>query len=342
MMMRARQASLSITILLLAGCSSDKVVSPAPHVQKIAFTSERTGLRQAYVMAVSGGGLGRISHTNGQAYSPKWSPNGLRLAYWSTDYLGDNGMDIFTVAPDGSGEINLTKSPGIFDSQPSWSPDGTHLALSTNRDGNSEIYVMGADGSGAQRLTNDPASDYGPMWSPRGDWIAFTSSANETTDLYVMRPNGTGVKRLTRTPTVEYDPQWSPDGSSIAFWGGNIDSTQIYVVSPDSSTIQRVTNSPIPVQEPSWSPDGARIAYAADDGLHIVHRDGSNGAPIPGTSHFDHQPTWSPDGNTIAFVSTEPGNLEIYLIAPDGSGRQNLTQNLYEDKAPAWEPLRGH
>ncbi len=47
-----------------------------------------------------------------------------------------------------------------------WSPDGTKIAFNSDRDGNSEIYVMNADGSNPTRLTNNPDSDSNPSWSP--------------------------------------------------------------------------------------------------------------------------------------------------------------------------------
>jgi TolB protein len=49
---------------------------------------------------------------------------------------------------------------------PAWSPDGSRIAFLTGRDGNGEIYVMNADGSGPTNLTNNPAEDYDPVWSP--------------------------------------------------------------------------------------------------------------------------------------------------------------------------------
>lgn len=48
--------------------------------------------------------------------------------------------------------------------QPAWSPDGTKIVFRTDRDGNDEIYIMNADGSGQTRLTNDTASDFRPSW----------------------------------------------------------------------------------------------------------------------------------------------------------------------------------
>ena len=64
-------------------------------------------------------------------------------------------------------QVNITENPGGgVDGLPAWSPNGTQMAFASDRDGNFEIYVMDADGSGLTRLTKDPASDGQPGWSP--------------------------------------------------------------------------------------------------------------------------------------------------------------------------------
>ena len=67
---------------------------------------------------------------------------------------------------DGSGLLNLTNNPA-FDERSRWSPDGTQIAFSSDRDGNTEIYVINVDGSGLRNLTNNPAIDIAPAWRPR-------------------------------------------------------------------------------------------------------------------------------------------------------------------------------
>ena len=73
------------------------------------------------------------------------------------------------------------------DGTPAWSPDGTRIAFTSDRDGdNDEIYVMNADGSGVTRLTNHSASDWMPTWSPDGARIAFASQRDGDFEIYVI------------------------------------------------------------------------------------------------------------------------------------------------------------
>jgi TolB protein len=69
---------------------------------------------------------------------------------------------------------------------------------------------MHADGSGATRLTNNPAFDFSPTWSPNGTKIAFVSERAGNDEIYVMSANGTGVTRLTNNPAIDQEPAWGP------------------------------------------------------------------------------------------------------------------------------------
>src|SRR5437868_1722235 len=74
-----------------------------------------------------------------------------------------------------------------------YSPDGTKIAFSSNADGNPEIYVMNADGSGIKQLTDNSAIDWNPSWSPDGKKIAFTSGRDGDFDVYVMDADGSNT-----------------------------------------------------------------------------------------------------------------------------------------------------
>jgi len=89
----------------------------------------------------------------------------------------------------------------------------SRIVFSSDRDGNFEIYVMDADGSNKQRLTNDPASDEGASWSPDGSRIAFTFFSKPRPsycEIYVMDADGSNQQRLTNNSAYDGCPSWSP------------------------------------------------------------------------------------------------------------------------------------
>ena len=112
-----------------------------------------------------------------------------------------------------SGAVNLTDSPSE-DALPIWPPDGVRIAFESERDGDAEVYIMNADGSGQTLLSNDLNFAEDPAWSPDGLQIAFVSDLPGNS--YVMNGDGTGQARLTVNSTGDLSPAWSPDGRLIA------------------------------------------------------------------------------------------------------------------------------
>ena len=85
------------------------------------------------------------------------------------------------------------------------------IAFESFRDGNYEIYVMNADGSGQTRLTNNGATDVWPSWSPDGSQILFSSGQTVTgLDLYVMNADGTNMRKIHEYPGLDFEASWQP------------------------------------------------------------------------------------------------------------------------------------
>jgi Tol biopolymer transport system component len=80
-----------------------------------------------------------------------------------------------------------------------WSPDNQQIAFTSDRDGNSEVYVMDADGQNVRRLTNTRATERAAAWSPDGKRIAFSSDADGASQIYIMNADGSNAVRLTGT-----------------------------------------------------------------------------------------------------------------------------------------------
>src|SRR5918998_2768310 len=111
----------------------------------------------------------------------------------------DIESDIYTINVDGTAERRLTNTLGL-DGFPSWSPDGTRIAFSTDRDGggNWEIYVMDSDGTHQRRLTHTPEKKESvPAWSPDGKNIAYVADTfGNNPMIWLMEADGSGHRRL--------------------------------------------------------------------------------------------------------------------------------------------------
>ena len=80
--------------------------------------------------------------------------------------------------------IRLDNDDESIERSLAWSPDGEHIAFSSNRDGNEELYLMNRDGSDMHRITNNATEDFFPAWSPEGDRIAFVSYESDYSVIY--------------------------------------------------------------------------------------------------------------------------------------------------------------
>ncbi len=263
---------------------------------KIAFSSNRDGNYEIYVMNADGSEQKRLTNNPAADGLPSWSPDGKKIAFQSTR---DGNGDIYIMNADGREQKRLTNNVGAnANGFPCWSPDGKKIAFVLNRDTNPEIYIMNADGSEQKNMTNNPAVDRIPSWSPDGKKIAFTSDRDGIRNIYVMNADGTDQKKLTSNPGGNGFPCWSPDGRKIAFSANRNRNLEIYVMNADGTDQKRLTNNPAVDGIPSWSPDGKKIAFISNrDGnleIYIMNADGSEQRNLTNNPVADMAPSWSP------------------------------------------------
>jgi Tol biopolymer transport system component len=273
---------------------------------KIAFI-RRTGPEdpapKIFVMEEDGSGQTMIAETT-RASDLTWSPDGRRLAF--QDVGG-----IYVVDVDGSGERKLPTGSDA-DQWPSWSPDGTKLAVRGLDGHEGGIYVVNVDGTGRRRLTDGPMDGH-PAWSPDGQRIAFSRTVDGGDDIYIMNADGSAQRRLTRLAGFEDAPTWSPDGRKIAFRHNET----ISVIAVNGGEVQELA-----------TPGG--VAAANPEG-----RGANKFASVRGTPAT---PEWSPDGQKIAFALYQSGeHCTIWIMNGDGSGEVQLTNNRTCDHDPAWQ-----
>ncbi len=267
--------------------------SPPDMQGRTAFSSNRDGNVEIYVMNADGSSVTRLTDNEAVDRGASWSPDGGRIAFES-DRDGD--YEIYVMNADGSDVTRLTENEAV-DRGASWSPDGGRIAFYSDRDEGFEIYVMNADGSDVTRLTDNEAIDGGPSWSPDGGRIAFSSLRGESFEIYVMNADGSDQTRLTENEELDYSPSWSPDGRSIAFTSRRDGNDEIYVMNADGSDQTRLTENEEPDSSPDWSPDGRSIAFTSRrDGnyeIYVMNADGSGQTRLTENEEYDSSPSWS-------------------------------------------------
>lgn len=210
--------------------------------------------------------------------------------------------------------------------------DNPKIVFRSDRDGNRELYVVNADGTGLFRLTNHPGIDQDQNWSPDGMSIVYASQRNGNYDLYSVNYDGSNLSRLTNTPADEIRPVWSPNGSQIAYTVGGA----IYRMNADGSgqTLLAAAGGGL-----DWSPDGSQIAYTAAGVVYVMNADGSGPTPITNVADaYAYELDWAPFGNQITFRGEIGSNQEIFVVNADGSGLSNLTNGPGVDLDPTWSP----
>ena len=198
----------------------------------------------------------KLPHNNTHFASPAWSPDSRHIAFFSS-HEGDDqwGFDVFLVDSDGDNLQQLADNryadtgpsctPPRYryrgnwlglacDTQefpwgggPAWSPDGSHIAYTSPRDGYMEVFVVGTDGTDQKQLTRNPHLRYPKgwtadrmlpadtthlVWSSDSRRILFASNRDGDYEIYLVNADGSGLVQLTNNHYDDRYPRWVPSG----------------------------------------------------------------------------------------------------------------------------------
>ncbi|MGH7534247.1 MAG: protein kinase domain-containing protein, partial [Gemmatimonadales bacterium] len=200
----------------------------SPDGQWLVFSRTVDGYRNLFLKKSSGGEERQLTKGSRDDIQATWSPDGKAIAFVRSslpsgklepgDVLGlyAEGGDVWTVEPESGTETHLLS--GGFN--PSWSPDGTRLAVDAAWGGPHRIWITDRNGSNPRQVSNDSSdvvSHMSPRWSPDGKRLVFRRIQQQKFDIVVVDAATGATTWVTHDEVVDVNPAWSPSGKFIYF-----------------------------------------------------------------------------------------------------------------------------
>ena len=229
--------------------------------------------------------------------SPAWSPDGRELAYVSFEQQ----KAIVYVQEVASGQRRVLANFRGSNSAPAWAPDGRSLVLSMSRDGGTQLFSIGRDGSGVKRLTQSGAIDTEATFAPDGRTLYFVSDRGGGPQVYRMPSGGGNAERVSFNGAYNISPALSPDGRTLAYvsrtGGGSFRLHTMDLANGANGNIQALTDTNDD-ESPSFAPNSKLIIYASRaqgrDVLMTSTLDGRIKTRLLSSGLDVREPVWGP------------------------------------------------
>jgi len=281
----------------------------SPDGKKIAFTSDRDGNNNIYVMTVRTKQTTQLTKAPGDEHGPVFSPDGKSIAF----LRGYNGSELCVVPAEGGAERVLAHDPDIR--QVAWSPDSQWIAygrIKAHSGGEmADIFVVGAASGKPINMTRYPMLNSNPVWSADGKKLFFRSNRSKNENLWSVTllaepapttaaEEGDAAETDTKTPDaksaakniapvkidfddihkrarqltrVESDVRsfaLSPDGKTLVFAMSQLGRSDLWRMDATGGQPTRLTQSGETGEDITFTPDGQRVVYITGGAIHTV------------------------------------------------------------------------
>lgn len=325
----------------------------------LAMLREADGKPQIFVMPLDGGEPRALTEWRGQITDLAWSGDSKSLIFLTEAVFSeemekeiDLGADPIFVneGPHGKNfgrwthlmrlDLESKKISGVVEQDLlidsfDVSPDGLRVIFSARPDnrGNfpflSELYLVGTNGEGLQRLTDNREMEFDPLWSPDGRSLVFHASDSEAFDLrngylWIMNPDTDSVKKLEAHHTGEIDHLvWSPDGKSLLFNEVHGTDTNLFRLHIATDRLEAMTTVTGTLRAMAYSRDRSRIAYTFNDfdspmDLYFSAVDGSGAVRLTDLNPWVEEEIRLPKGRVLEWQSTDGFSIEGIFLLPEG------------------------
>ena len=358
--------SLTVTTLFVLGCAgtleaqravevedllrmrevSDPRLSPdgawVAYTVRVADTAKDRRDKDLWLSSWDGSRHRRLTTSPDPEHTPRWSPDGQRLAFLSSRQDTREVDQVWILDRDGGEAERVTDLPGGV-SDLAWAPDGKRLALIAS-DPDPYRLPPGGDTTGQR-----PQPIVIDRFRFKEDESGYLTNLRD--HLYILDLATRRTELVTPGDYDEVAPAWSPDGGSIAFVSrrrpefDRDDNYDLYVVdaTPGATPRQLTTfagedmNPAWGNRAPSWSPDGTLLAYVQGGRPELIYYGGQKVAVVPVaggpagvlTGSLDRNvlsPTWSPDGRSLLFLLEDDRVYHLARVPAGGGAVERLVE----------------
>jgi tricorn protease len=330
----------------------------SPDGKWIAFSSDRNGNLDVFIMPASGGTVKQLTNHSADDSVLNWTPDGTRILF-SSNRGEDFSARLYTVSTDGGMPVNAGTDMGV---QGSYSPDGRRLAYNQKAQAywrkfyrgsmQSDVVVMDAASKKFTNLTDFEGLDSWPMWARDGH-IYFVSDREGGGLTNIWRISEAGGKAAQVTTFKSGDVRWpaiSADGKTIIFEHNfgisklDVASKRVTPISLDiaaetQESLSEVRDFASQIDDYGLAPNSRRIVLSIHGEVFTAPVEEGDLRQLTESPFRDRNVEYSPDGKWIGFVSDRSGREELYVIAADGAGEAQKLTDLDELKfAYTWSP----